>query len=102
MKILMFNIRGFNSAPKRTALKRLMENIGPSIILLQETMIEASTTYDLFLKLKTNWKCCALDSSGLSGYLLIAWDPLVSLFNSFTDELGLMVEGKFIGFDSSI
>ena len=36
MKPLTLNIRRFNSAPKKTALKRMLESIGPSVLVIAQ------------------------------------------------------------------
>ena len=51
---------------------------------------------------KPSGKCCALDALGMSLGILLAWDPVLSYFKSFSTVVGHVVEGKFLGFDTSI
>ena len=88
MNLLTFNAMGVCNSPKRTYLKRILESVNPSVVLLQETMVDALGACDFFLRLKPSWKCCVLDSLGLSRGLLLSWDPLVSFLTLFL--LGLV------------
>ena len=40
MLVLSFNARGLGSAPKIKALKRMVNSLKPTIIFIQETMME--------------------------------------------------------------
>ena len=53
----------------------------------------------VFLKINPSWKCCAVESMGLYGGLLLAWDLFVFYFKYFTTGASLMVEGKNLGLD---
>lgn len=47
----------------------------PNIVFLQETLVHAEKARALFQLLRPSWHCCAVNSVGKSGGLLVSWDP---------------------------
>ena len=48
MKLVSLNIKVVCNSPKRVALKGLIERVNPDLVLLQETMVNASYACDCF------------------------------------------------------
>ena len=65
-------------------------------------MDSSSVACDFFLRIKHSWKCRVIDVAGLSGGLLLAWDPSYADLRSFVTVVRMMVEGNIKGFKSSI
>jgi len=75
MKCLSYNCRGLASAPKKLALKRLIETESIDIIMLQETLCSAEQISKTFQALTPGWSFIALDAAGRSGGLAIRTNP---------------------------
>lgn len=97
MLLTYFNVRGLGRGPKKAALNQFLETYSPAMILVQETMIGVVEACSLFLSIKLAWSVCALDAHGHSRGSLVAWDPRVANFKSFTSVAGILVEGFFRG-----
>jgi hypothetical protein len=61
---------GVGGSPKRLALKRLFGLIKPYLVLIQETMCEASEACEVFLKKISSLEVCGIDVVGFSSGLL--------------------------------
>ena len=55
-----------------------------------------------FSKLLPNWEFCATSASGLSGGLLIAWNPHRVRCHAFETLAGILVKAKFQGLDTTL
>jgi hypothetical protein len=93
MIVLSLNVRGVGGAPKFLALKRLIELVKTDVFLVQETMVCSFRAMEVFSKLLFQWKLCAVDSNGLSGDLLLAWNPNKANFDDFFTPAGILLEG---------
>ena len=55
-----------------------------------------------FSKLMPNWEFCATSGSGLSGDLLIAWNPLLVRCLDFETIAGILVKERFHGLSNPL
>jgi hypothetical protein len=83
MILLSLNIRGVGGALKKASLRRLIDNIHPSIIFLQETLVDEQRSHAFINRLKPHWFVSAVNSMGKSGGLLVVWGPLFFYLNPF-------------------
>ena len=67
MIILSFNCRGLASTPKKLALKDLVKENKPDILLLQETLGKGEDIIGCLHKLLPGWSFHAVDATGHSG-----------------------------------
>jgi endonuclease/exonuclease/phosphatase family metal-dependent hydrolase len=56
-------------------------------------MVCVEKAKELFVKLLPNWYFCGVDSLGLSGGLLTAWNPVKDDCNAFLTPAGILLEG---------
>ena len=82
MLIVSFNTRGLGGPQKKTSLKRLCNNLKPSVIMLQETMLEFLKAESIIKELLKDWEVESLDSDGLSGGLIMDWSPAMLKIDS--------------------
>jgi hypothetical protein len=75
MILLSLNIRGVGGPLKLASMRRLLEKTQPSIIFLQETLVDATAARNFMYTLRPDWMACATSSVGNSGGLLASWDP---------------------------
>ena len=75
MLCLSFNVRGLGSSLKLKALKRMITSIKPSIILLQETMMEGTKVIEVLVPWLKNWSFAYMSFDSHSGALLTASSP---------------------------
>lgn len=54
-------------------------------------MVSAVVVVSFFLRMKPSWHVYALDACGLSRGTLVAWDPKLADFTSFTSVAGILV-----------
>ena len=97
MIILSMNIRGFGGVAKQKSLGRLLPDLRPDMILLQETMCCYTQALYLFSKLKPGWELCASDATTLSSGLLAGWDPHLVHCNDFSSPAGIILKENFKG-----
>ena len=100
MNIVSMNIHGFGGPNKQEALKELFTSLNPDIILLQETMCDHFTALHLFAFIKTGWEFCAIDALGISGGILLAWNPCLIRCKAFHSFAGILLSASFKGLDS--
>ena len=72
MLIVSFNSRGIGG-PKKNSLKRLFNNLKPSVIMIQETMLEGSKVETLIKEILKYWEVERLDAVGHLGGLITTW-----------------------------
>jgi exonuclease III len=84
MIILSFNARGVGSAPKILSLKRLIEISKPDIVLIQETMCLVAKAKEVFSSFMKEWTLVASNAMGISGGLLTALKPNISVLIQFS------------------
>jgi hypothetical protein len=56
-------------------------------------MVSEHKAREIFAKLLPMWKFCGVDSIGLSGGLLSAWNSRRDEFNAFFTPAGILLEG---------
>jgi hypothetical protein len=76
MIVATLNVRGVGGSEKFLALKRFVEVVKPDVLFIQETMVSVEKARGCFVKLLPNWFFCGVDSCGLSGGLLSAWNHM--------------------------
>jgi exonuclease III len=74
MIILSWNCRGFDSKLKSKALKYLKGMVNPSIILLQETKMEAKSIMEATSKIYKTIGGIAVSSQGASRGIATIWN----------------------------
>ena len=77
MIFLSWNCRGFGSKLKAEALKDLKEMVNPSIILLQETKMEAKSILEETSKIYKSTDGVAVSSQGASGGIATIWNEKI-------------------------
>jgi hypothetical protein len=87
------NIRGVGGTAKFVALKRFLEATKTDVLFIQETMFCVSKGREIFMKLLPKWYFCGVDSMGLSGGILTAWDPIKSDFFAYLTLAGILLDG---------
>ena len=99
MKILSLNVRGLGATSKKNALKRLLANTRPTILLLQETMTEGRKAEEIIKEFLGDWEMERIDAEGHSGGTLIAMNPTVRIIyvNHYGSTLGTEVEDSEMG-----
>jgi exonuclease III len=80
MILATLNVRGVGGPAKKLALKRFLDKVKPDVLFIQETMVSEVKARELFVNYLPSWYMCGVDSSGLSGGLLSAWNPCVADF----------------------
>ena len=91
MKLLSLNIRGLGGKSKNHNLHSLLKSLGLDMIRIQEAMCSSSPSLLTISKILPTWEYCAISASGLSGGLLIAWNPLLIKCKAFQTCAGLLV-----------
>jgi len=74
MKLVSWNLRGLNSPGKLRMLKNMIKMENPQICLLQETKCNGTTLGSILTKAWPGCRSVAVDASGASGGLAIAWN----------------------------
>eukprot|EP00253_Pinus_taeda_P021628 PITA_21628 len=74
MKLISWNLRGLNSPGKLRILKNMIKMEKPQICFLQETKCNSSTLGSILSKAWPGCNSVAVDASGASGGLAIAWN----------------------------
>jgi hypothetical protein len=73
MIFLSHNCRGLANPSKILAIRRLIDIHNPSLLILQETMMDGETAVKLFSSSLPGWNFIGLDASGKSRGLLTSW-----------------------------
>lgn len=94
MSVCSMNIRGLGWAVRARALSDLLATACPGIFLLQETMCEDMVAISKITGLLRGWEVSAVSSNGMSGGLLVAWDPRFYSFVVFKTVWGILMEGR--------
>ena len=74
MLVLSFNARGLGSSPKIKAIKRMVDSLKPTIIFIQETMMEGGKSKEVLEPWLKGWSFGFINSEGHSTGLIIAWN----------------------------
>ena len=90
------NIRGVGGAQKLLALRRVIENVRPDILLIQETMVSSEKAIEVFTKVVGSWFMSAVDATGLLVGLLSAWNPKKANFDVYKSVAGIILQGRHI------
>ena len=72
MLILYFNARGLGSYPKLKALKRMTVNLKPTIIFIQEIMMEGEKAKEILESWMKGWNFGHISLEGNYGGLITA------------------------------
>jgi hypothetical protein len=102
MILLSVNIRGVGGPLKRASLRRLLDLYKPTVIFLQETLVDASTARDFIHPLRPSWLTCAASSVGNSGGLLASWDPSFFDFLPMLSPGGILLSGHCFDLKANI
>eukprot|EP00253_Pinus_taeda_P003525 PITA_03525 len=93
MICLSWNCRGLASKPKKLALKELVQQYNPDLLMLQETLGLSSEVVTSLCSLFPGWQFQALDSFGHSGGVAIGFrEGRLKLLNSWGMFHGLGME----------
>jgi hypothetical protein len=93
MIVATLNVRGVGGSLKSLTLKRFLEKNNPYVLFIQETMVGVAKEREVFVKLLPKWNFCGVDSIGLSGGFLTAWNPRKADFVVFLTPAGILLEG---------
>ena len=74
MLVLSFNDRGLGSPPKLKALKRMVISLKPTIIFIQETMMEGEKSKEVLEPWLRGWSLVHIRFEGYSGGLITSWN----------------------------
>eukprot|EP00253_Pinus_taeda_P031004 PITA_31004 len=74
MKLTSWNLRGLNSPGKRRMIKNMLKQEKPQICFLQETKCNSNTLGNILSRAWLGSCSVAVDASGASGGLAIAWN----------------------------
>jgi len=75
MKLVSWNVRGLNSPGKSRLLKNMIKLEKPQICFLQETKCNSDRLGSILSKIWPGCRSVAVDATGASGGLAIAWNP---------------------------
>jgi hypothetical protein len=84
---------GLEAPSKRPLFSDLIDTIHPSIIFLQETLVDEQHSRAFINGLKPNWFVSAVNLVGTSGGLLVAWDPVFFYLKPFFCCGGILLIG---------
>ena len=99
---ISMNIRGLGADPKFLALKNFFHSENPKIILIQETMHDASAAISYFTKMYPSWHISATEAMGLSGGLAVLWDRSWIKAKTYRCLAGILISAKLRGHNSPI
>ena len=74
MLVLSFNVRGLGSSPKIKALKRMVDILNPTIIFIQETMMEGEKSKESLEPWLKGWNFGFINSEGHSRGQITSWN----------------------------
>ena len=86
------NVRGVGGTLKYLSCKRFLDLEKPDVLLIHETMVCEEKERELFMKLLPNCYFYGVDSIGLSGGLLIAWNPRKVCY-AFLNPAWILLDG---------
>jgi len=96
------NIRGMGADQKFLALKEILSSNHPSIILIQETMHATEVSIRYFRRMFPLWHIVATDANGLSGGLIILWNPSWIAAKEYKCFAGILSLANIQGLSGSI
>ena len=96
MIILSLNARGLGGASKKNSLKRLITNINPTVLLIQEITMEGKTVEEAINECAKDWKMQSINTEGNSRGILTAWIPMMNMISTtrYGLVLGTLMEDK--------
>ena len=83
MKLVSWNVRGLNSPGKYRMIKNMIQKEKPQLLFLQETKCNSEMLSSIISKAWPSSSSVAVDASGFSGGLAIAWDTQSMLVADF-------------------
>jgi hypothetical protein len=96
MLLLSLNIRWIGGELKLASVCTVLDKNRPKIVLFQETMVLAEKARDFIFKIQPNWLCCAVNSNGSSGILMVSWDPKFFYFIPSLTCTSILLSGFYI------
>jgi hypothetical protein len=75
MIVLSLNLRGIGGLHKTASFRNLLDQSRPNVILLQETLTTDQKSRAFLHSFRSSWVTAAVNATGSSGGLLVAWDP---------------------------
>lgn len=95
--ILSMNIRGLRAGPKFLALKNFFLSSKSKMLLIQETMHDSLESISYFRHMFPSWHMVATNAVGLSGGLVVLWDPKWITVVAFQCFEGILILAYFHG-----
>jgi len=83
MKLISWNMRGFNSPSKHRMLKNMIQLEKPAIVFLQETKSTKASLERILNKAWHGSRSVSVDAVGASGGLAIVWNPQILTLQDF-------------------
>ena len=83
MKLISWNVRGFNSPAKQRILKNMIQQDKPAMVFLQETKCNSTVLETILNRIWLGCRSVSVDASGASGGLAILWNPQVYNLEDF-------------------
>ena len=83
MKLTSWNLRGLNGPSKVCMIRNMIKQEQPQIFFLQETKCNSSTLGQILSKAWPGSRSVAVDASGASGGLAIAWNKQTITLSDF-------------------
>ena len=65
-------------------------------------MVSSDKAIEVFSKVVGSWHMSAVDSIGMSGGLLTAWNPKKVVFDVFSSVAGMIMQGKTVNGDQTL
>jgi exonuclease III len=91
MKIITWNIRGFNGRSKQRTLRDSIRAENLDILLLQETKCVGEVIEDIFQRCWKNCKSIHTYSNGVVGGLTILWNPATVIIDQPFSIVGTLI-----------
>ena len=100
MIIVSLNSRGLGGAQRKKSLKQLFNNLKPTVIMIQETILEGLKAKTIFKDTLKDWEVESLDAVGLSGGLITAWS--LAFLKTDSKKMESTLETKLLDKDTGI
>ena len=98
MKLISWNVRGFNGPGKYRMLKNMIQQEQPYIVFMQETKCNTNTLESILSKAWERCQAVTVDATGASGGLAIAWNNQhISLTNFHASHYFIQAMFHLIG-----
>lgn len=94
MNILVWNVRGASKPSFFSSFRRIGMIHHPDICILLETRLGGSSLLRVRCRFSEDWGFYAVDSIGLSGGIVVAWDrgaAIIDIFHRCSQQVALVV-----------